>query len=60
MQIFQITQMNMNCRFEILTVFKDFFMFKNECAPRQLMVAYLTVPFILRYVSQSLFCKHIE
>ena len=33
--------MYMNCRFEILTVYKDFFMFKNECAPSQLMVAYI-------------------
>ena len=42
-----MTQMSMNCRFEILTVFKDF-MFKNECAPRQFMVTHPTVAFLSR------------
>ena len=62
MQIFQITQVYMNCRFEILTVFKDIFMFKNECAPSQLMVdsVHPIVRFVSRYVLQSLSCEHIE
>ena len=35
------------------------FMFKNECTPRQFMVAHPTVPFISKYVPKSIFCEHI-